>query len=99
VPDYSGTILIHNASSFDGVELTLQAALQSEGFFILGTNFAEERGRPDTVIIINSDEALGTAQTVARRLGFRYGVIQYGEGGSADVTVIIGDDLGGALAE
>lgn len=93
MPDYSGTVAVQNASSFDGVEGTVQFTLLNEGYSVVGASLAPERGRADSVILVGNPDAIGTAETLARRFGLGYNAIQYAIGGGADVTLVIGDTL------
>jgi LCP family protein required for cell wall assembly len=93
VPDYSGTVAVQNASSFNGVEGTVQFTLLNEGYSVVGASLANERGRTDSVILVGNPDAIGTAETLARRFGLGSNAIQYAIGGGADVTLIIGDTL------
>jgi polyisoprenyl-teichoic acid--peptidoglycan teichoic acid transferase len=99
VPDYSGTVAVQNASSFDGVEGAVQSTLLNEGYNVIGASLATERGRTDTVILIGNPDALGTAETIARRFGLGMNSIQYAIGGGADVILVIGDNLATFFAD
>ncbi len=82
-----------NASSIDGVEGSVQFTLLNEGYTVVGASMATERGRPDTLILVSNPDAIRTAETLLRRFGLNYSSIQYVEGGAADVTLVIGDNL------
>lgn len=92
-PDYTGTVAIQNASSYDGVEGTVQFTLLNEGYTVVGASLAAARGQTESIILVGNPDAIGTAQTLARRFGLGEGAIQYAIGGGADVTLIIGDTL------
>jgi hypothetical protein len=94
VADYSGSIFVQNASSFDGVETNIQARLSSEGFITVGSGVALTRGQAYSTIIVGNPDAYQTALTLARRFGFGNNGIQQSASGGADITFVIGDDLG-----
>lgn len=93
VPDYSGTVAVQNGSSIEGVEGSVQATLLNEGYNVIGAGIAPEQGRATTVIYVGNPDAIGTAETLARRFRLGQSAIQYAIGGGADVTFVIGDDL------